>query len=115
MKIPNLDNAEVPEAKVSDYLLSITHPDGSGKAGFFTQFGFAPAAREDLVQALLRHAAEHEIAKSEDSPYGLRYVVEGVLHTPDGRTPNVRSVWFVENGEDAPRFVTAYPLRRRKP
>ena len=110
MKIPNLDNAQIPEAKVSDYLLSLTHPDGGGKARFFTQFGFSPAAWEVLAQALLRHATDHEIAKTEDSPYGLRYVVEGVLHTPDGRTPGVRSVWFVESGEDVPRFVTAYPL-----
>jgi hypothetical protein len=24
-------------------------------------------------------------------------------------------VWFVEMGEDVPRFVTAYPIRERKP
>jgi hypothetical protein len=24
----------------------------------------------------------------------------------------IRAVWFVESGEDTPRFVTAYPLRR---
>ncbi len=95
MKISNLDNAEVPEAKVSDYLLSLTHPDGGGKAGFFTQFGFSSAAWEDLAQALLRHATEHEIAKTEDLPYGLRYVVEGVLRTPDARRSLslVRGIW----------------------
>lgn len=115
MKIPNLDKAEIRRAKISDYLLSLIHPDGGGKAGFFTQFGFSSGEWEELVQALLRHATEHEIVKTEDSPYGLRYVVDGELQTPDGRTPNIRAVWFVESGEDSPRFVTAYPLRRRKP
>ncbi len=115
MKIPNLDKAEVSRAKVSDYLLSLTHAEGGGKAGFFTQFGFSPGAWAELTQALLRHAAEHDIAKTEDSPYGLRYIVEGALHSPDGRMPIVRSVWFVEADGDVPRFVTAYSLRRRKP
>ncbi|MGH3976576.1 MAG: DUF6883 domain-containing protein [Pseudonocardiaceae bacterium] len=28
-----------------------------------------------------------------------------------GRTPSIRSVWFLESGQDVPRFVTAYPLK----
>jgi hypothetical protein len=39
------------------------------------------------------------------------YTIEGVLETPDGRNPYVRTVWTVEIGSDAPRFVTAYPLQ----
>jgi hypothetical protein len=31
---------------------------------------------------------------------------------PDGRTPTIRSVWFIETGEEVPRFVTAYPLAK---
>ncbi len=38
--------------------------------------------------------------------------VEGKLSTPDARDPLVRSVWFIEHGEDVPRFVTAYPMRK---
>lgn len=34
------------------------------------------------------------------------------METPDGRTPFVRSVWFVKNAEDITRFVTAYPPGR---
>ncbi len=45
--------------------------------------------------------------------FGTRYVVEGILHTPDGRTPTVCVVWFVDNGDGVPRLVTAFPGKRR--
>lgn len=75
-------------------------------------FGFTVEHWEILAEALLAHAATHEIAKIESSPFGLRYVIEGIISTPDGRMPHVRAVWFMENGEDRARFVTACPLER---
>lgn len=30
--------------------------------------------------------------------------------TPDGRLPQVRSVWIVDSGKEVARLVTAYPL-----
>ena len=80
---------------------------------FFAQVGFTADAWEELVSALLRHVADNEVAKMEDSPFGKRYIVEGELFGSGGRKAIIRSVWFVETGEDIPRFVTAYPLQRR--
>ena len=54
------------------------------------------------------------VTRVEPSPFGARYVVEGIMAAPDGRAPGVRSVWFIRTGEDAPRFVTAYPLEVRE-
>ena len=48
----------------------------------------------------------------ETSSYGQWYIIEGIIRSPDMRNPLIRTVWFVESGEDTPRFVTAYPLRR---
>jgi len=62
---------------------------------------------------LHRHAAENEVVKAEQTPFGTRYVVEGPLYTPDGGSVKVRVVWFVEHAETIPRLVTAYPLERR--
>jgi hypothetical protein len=61
---------------------------------------------------LRQHAGDHEVAKVESSPFGTRYVVDGALAAPDGRAPVIRSVWFLETGQETPRFVTAYPLER---
>src|SRR5215510_11763258 len=112
MKLPHGEHAVVPRAKVVDYLLSDTHRDGQHKAAFFKRFGFAVAEWERLAQALREHAAEHDITRVETSSYGQRYIVEGIICSPDTRNPLIRAVWFVESGEDIPRFVTAYPLRR---
>ncbi|WP_375338976.1 DUF6883 domain-containing protein [Ancylothrix sp. D3o] len=58
----------------------------------------------------MNHAADHELAKIEASPFGTRYVIEGRVITPDGRNPEVRSVWFISTGDDTPKLVSAYPL-----
>jgi uncharacterized protein DUF6883 len=110
VKLPNWDRATVPDSKIRDYLLSPTHRDGRFKAAFFTRFGFTRDDWVILADALLQHAREHEIAREESSPFGTRYVIEGPLHSPEGRSPPVRTVWFIETGEDVPRFITAYPL-----
>jgi hypothetical protein len=112
LELPNGQNAEIPQAKIRGYLLSPTHRDGQHKAEFFTRFGFSVTAWQELAAALRQHAIDHEIAKEEDSPFGKRYIVEGIIQAPDGRTPMLRTVWFIETGADTPRFVTAYPLRR---
>ena len=110
-KLPDIDVALIPPKKIVSYLLSKTHEAGRDKANFFKHFGFTAEAWEILAQALRQHAARHEIAKVEPSPFGNRYVIEGSLPTPSGRTPQVRAVWFIDTGETAPRFVTAYPLK----
>ena len=110
-KLPHIDVALIPQKKIVNYLLSQTHDSGRDKAIFFGHFSFTPEAWEVLAQALRQHAAQHEIAKIETSPFGKRYVVEGPLQTPSGRAPQVRAVWFIDTGETAPRFVTAYPLK----
>jgi hypothetical protein len=110
VKLPNHNQAVVPREKIVDYLLSLAHRDGRSKALFFSGFGFSVDDWQTLANALLRHAADHEVAKIEASQFGTRYIVEGELHAPDGRTPLVRVVWFIDTDEELPRLATAYPL-----
>jgi hypothetical protein len=63
---------------------------------------------------LRQHAATHEVAQVEPTPIGTLYVIEGALVAPDGRAPLIRTVWFVEHGQDIPRLTTAYPLKNRR-
>jgi hypothetical protein len=111
VKLPNVERAEITEEKITGYLLSVTHRDGRHKAAFFMSYGFAAQNWEVLAKALRQHAAENKLAKTEQTPFGTRYVVEGPLQTPNGRTPLVRVVWFVERGQTVPRLATAYPLK----
>lgn len=110
MKLPGRNAAIVSRRKVEDYLLNLEHPIGGGKAKFFVHFGFQRERWEELVAGLLRHAQENPVTETVTDVDGTTYVIEGGLITPSGRQPNVRTVWLVETGELAPRFITAYPL-----
>lgn len=114
MRLPNVENAEITQTKVVNYLLSTTHRSGKSKAAFFMLFGFTPARWEELANALKQHAIENEITVEENTVFGTRYVIEGGLEAPDGTWLNVRSAWFIDNEGKVPRFVTAHPLRRRR-
>ena len=111
MKLPNYDQAVVSQVKITGILLSMTRPEKRERAKFFFDLGFSAEAWEELAQALRRHAANHSVAKVEDSTYGLQYIIDGILLTPSGETPPVRSIWFVPTGESVPRFITAYPIQ----
>ncbi|MBA3822943.1 MAG: hypothetical protein H0X24_03435 [Ktedonobacterales bacterium] len=109
MKLPEYASAIVPEQKIVGYLLSFSHPDGRGKALFFSRFGFVVAQWQVLADALRHHAAAHDVVASDQTPFGTRYVIEGAIVSPDGRNPSLRTVWFIAIGETIPRLVTAYP------
>lgn len=115
MKLPHTDRLQIPKAKVVHYLLSSTHRAGRGKARFFSAFGFQASAWAELANALQQQARESDVVLSEDTPFGTRYVIEGFLVAPNGRQLQVRTVWFIDAGGQTPRFVTAYPLKRRMP
>jgi hypothetical protein len=110
MKLPNADKAVVEREKVVDYLLNAAHRYGASKARFFVKFGFHAEKWEELAQALRHHGQSHEVTRARETGFGPRYEVEGKLDVPDGRSPNVRSVWQKDQGEVAPRLITAYPL-----
>lgn len=114
MKLPNVDAAEVPGAKIASYLLNVEHRDGRGKALFFLEFGFSQERWQLLADALRQHSRSHEVSVTEQTEFGTKYTIDGELDTPTGATPNVRVVWFVESGDNEPRLVTAHPLSRRE-
>ena len=114
MKVPFIDEAEVPQAKIVLYLLNPEHRAGRSKARFFSGHGYAAEHWEEMVEALRTHGRKNEVAKQETTPLGVRLVVEGPLALRDGVVAEIRSVWFIESGERVARLVTAYPLRQRK-
>ena len=110
MKLPSPDKLVVEREKIADYLLNPTHRYGASKARFFMHFGFRAEGWEELAQALREHGQTHDVKKARETGFGPRYEVEGKLNCPNGRHPRVRSVWQLDQGEVAPRLLTAYPL-----
>src|ERR1700733_11856759 len=110
MKLPDAHLAVVPEEKITLYLLNPAHPAGGSKASFFLRFGFSVAEWQRLAEALITHARANDVVESEETPHGIRHVVEGPLIAPDGTRLNIRSAWYISISGGAPRFVTAHPL-----
>ena len=108
MRLPNAEHARVDEGKITDYLLSPTHPDGRNKAEFFTRFGFRIHDPQTFREALRRQGTRYPVVRVVESDYGTRYIVAGELETPDGRNPRVRTVWMLDEGSATPRLITAY-------
>ena len=110
MKLPNADKLAVEREKITDYLLNPAHRYGASKARFFIAHGFRVEAWEALALALRAHGQKHDVCRTKETPFGPRYEVEGELEAPDGRRPRLRTVWQVDEGQLAPRLITAYPL-----
>ena len=109
MELPNSQAAVVEDAKITDYLLNPEHPRGQSKTEFFVRFGFQRGQTEAFRLALLEHAATNPVVDTSQSDYGVTYIIEGPIQSPDGRDPIIRTVWQIDTGESAPRLITAYP------
>ena len=109
MKLPNIEQAEVAEAKLVDYLLNPLHPIGRTKAAFFMAFGFSPASWKIMRNAFIEHALQYDVTEIAPMTDGIHYLIEGALQCPDNRIPVVRVVWRIDKGMVKPRFITAYP------
>jgi len=106
--IPNRHQAYIPEEKLGGYLLSESHPGGRAKAALLLRLGFQRTDTELLRQALLHILGTGTLAASVQSPYGTKFVVDGILKAPRDSAP-FRTVWIMEPDDPRPRFVTAYP------
>jgi hypothetical protein len=112
MQLPHADRAFVPAEKVHDYLLSESHPDGASKARHLRRLGFDDTNAGVLTEQLLSIVRSGPVDEVEQRPYGVLYVVHGVVAGPLGGGTRLRNVWIIQTGSDRPRFVTAYPVRR---
>jgi hypothetical protein len=109
MKVPNCEQAEVPDRKLGGYLLDHNHPQNGGKAAFYELVGFTAENIHELRRALQQHVSDHDVVKTMTGEFGARYVVEGNMACPNGKQYPIRSVWFISSSENIPKLVTAYP------
>jgi hypothetical protein len=110
-KLPNRSGVRIDPRKITHYLLDPHHRVGGPKSIFFFSHGFRLDNARQLEDALRQHAYDCEVMKIKDNGFGVIYTLEGALQTPDGRTPIVRSVWFMASAQAdlPPSFVTAFP------
>ena len=109
MSRPNFQHVYVEEKKIIEYLLSSDHERGKSKAFVFLRRGFSPNSWHDFASALRLRALEGDIIEEIETPYGLRYNIYGIIQTPDGINPRIRTIWQVDHGKEYPRLIKAYP------
>jgi hypothetical protein len=109
MQLPNRERAFIARQKLTDESLSESHPVGRSKAKFFRSLGFDASQVDLLEQGLLAIARSQEVEEMETTAHGIKYVIQGALATPLGNQVRLQTVWIIDQGEENPRFVTAYP------
>jgi hypothetical protein len=76
--------------------------------------GFDESNVDVLEVGLLEIAQNEDVAKTETTPYGTKYVIYGTMATPVGEFIELLTVWMIDTGQENPRFITAYPRQSRR-
>ena len=71
--------------------------------------GYAQEQWQRLEADLRAQHLLQEAQPATTSSYGQKYEIRAILTGVAGRSAEVVSVWIILAGEDAPRFVAAYP------
>ncbi len=100
--------AIISPAKLRDYLLSPLHPIGRYKSAFFLSLGYTQESWQSLEHDL-RAVLQGRVKMLDVTEFGQKFAAHGQLRGPNGRAADVVTIWIILAGENAPRFVTAYP------
>ena len=108
--LPNAQLAFIDIAKISNYCLSLTHPEGRHKARVFQAvLGLDAKDAEFLKQAILSAASGNQATKTDTDQYGTRYILDFELSNNE-RSAMIRTGWIIRSKEDFPRLTTCYVL-----
>jgi hypothetical protein len=108
-RIPNADDAIIDADKSRGYILSFSHPIGRFKAAVFQKLGYSAGNMKVLETCLREIILSNSVGDIEDTEYGRKYVVEGLITSPSGKNVHLVTVWIILKKEITPRFVTVYP------
>ena len=75
---------------------------------FFRSLGY-DQDNWNLLETNIRSLLKGEAEEIDVTEYGTKYQLIGAVTGPNGRSANIVTLWIILTGEDAPRFVTAYP------
>lgn len=98
----------MPDARLTGYLLSESHPQGRPKAALFRALGFRNDDPEPLRRVLPDSAVTSEMTETLFA-FGTKYVGMGEFVPPTGARVSLRTVWVIPPTGPPPLLVTAYP------
>ena len=94
LKLPNAENAIVPEKKFSHYLFGGEHPEGIAKGeAFTTRLGYNANNWEELKKTIRRSATKYPATFKGNNGYGDRYEQKIVIYGKNDTPANVIVGW----------------------
>jgi hypothetical protein len=112
VKLPNADLAIINTAKLRDYSLNPSHPEGKHKARVFAALlGFTSADAERLREFILAAILTNEAAQGATDEHGTRYRVDCETQGLRGLV-TIRTAWHIDAGGTIPRLVSCYVKRK---
>jgi hypothetical protein len=111
MKLPNGEMAQLGR-KLELYSLNMEHESGKHKAILFKKrLGITIENKEILETALLNSAIEGDASIHLNDRHGTQYDVRFQMTTETG-TSMVLGCWIIRFGEDFPRLIGTYPVKK---
>ena len=112
MRLPNAENAVIPEEKIREYCLNFEHGHGQHKAFLFSKLlGISESNAGELTAILESALRTDEVVRVKPTEHGVIYYLDSVIIRGE-RTFTLRSLWIILSDEIIPRFVSCY-LRRK--
>ena len=71
--------------------------------------GYRTDAPDALESDLRTQHLSLDATRASENAYGVVYEVEGLIKTPNGKSVRFCSIWQIDTGTQAPRFITMYP------
>jgi len=106
------ERAVIEPAKLRDYLLSVDHPQGRSEALYLSALGYERENWVQLATDIRQQILPLDARHTEDSLWGSKYEILGLLRGPNGREAWVQTIWIVLSGKTDARFVTLVPWKK---
>ena len=108
-RLPNAEKAAIDSEKLHDYIPSFATSSGTLQSSFLPKAGVFHRKLESLRITSERADPFPRCSRIDESRYGQKFIVEGIMVSPTGKKVQIITVWVILKGESIPRFITAYP------
>jgi len=109
MQIPNAHKAIISLPKLRHYLLNPAHRSGSPNGRLLLTLGYRATACRALDSDLRKYHLTAEVTTIKDNPFGRRFEIRARILPPCQTPVLFESIWQIDDGTDAPLFITMYP------
>nr|DAV10357.1 MAG TPA: minor capsid protein [Caudoviricetes sp.] len=108
LKLPNAENAILPEPKFTKYLFDEKSEKGYPKGRAFTnRLGYGAENWQELQEVLKQGAMKYPAQYVDNNGYGDRYVQKMILYGKKGTPANVIVAWL-KNTDGTTKLTSAY-------